>query len=403
MKTYKIDKKEIEGMEISETGYKVLHYDLKGLQGDFSYGDVNENICGNVYKVDGKISLCNWGLHSCKNPVDTLYYYEPLGYSRYFKVNSYGNILHDNRKTVAPIIEFVEEYSLMEFLKLIECYKDNIDEDLFKRVFNSGAITKSYGINSSRGVNGSVGVSFSNGVSNSKGMNESVGVSSSYGVNASVAVHSSGGINSSSGVSYSRGIYLSDGIYSSHGVTESMGVCESNGVSKSCGVYDSKGVNQSEGIYCSDGVNWSKAVYYSVGVNNSKAVGNSYGVNRCKNINNCIFCHAKEYLEGCIFNTKVSESRISDVYWTLKKFDFIPDYTNIYELKNGLEWYQVNLPLVKENTIKQAWSKMPKEMLEYIVSLEEFDTDVFYYITGIDMETDNLIQDNYFVLERDEM
>ena len=118
-------------------------------------------------------------------------------------------------------------------------------------------------------------------------------------------------------------------------------------------------------------------------------MGNSYGVNRCKNINNCIFCHAKEYLEGCIFNTKVSESRIREVYWGLKKFNFVPDYTNIYELKKGLEWYQVNLPLVKENPIEQAWAKMPKEMLDYIISLKEFDKDVFYYITGIDVERNN--------------
>ena len=67
-------------------------------------------------------------------------------------------------------------------------------------------------------------------------------------------------------------------------------------------------------------------------------------------------------------------------------YQFVPYYTNIYDLKGNLEWYRVNLPLLFEYDKKQAWSKMPREMIDYIIGLQEFDKDIFYDITGIKVE-----------------
>ena len=68
MKTYEISRDEIDGMEYVE-GYKAVNYDLttKG-DGKFRYGEKGENIIGKVFKCDGDVELCRWGLHFFKRP-----------------------------------------------------------------------------------------------------------------------------------------------------------------------------------------------------------------------------------------------------------------------------------------------------------------------------------------------
>lgn len=369
MNIYNINKKEIEDMEIKETGYKVLHYDLISRYGGFSYGNINENIVGNVYKMDNNVGLDGeelWygeKLWCCKNPEDLLEFYGFLAHHRYFKVNCYGEISNDGKKTISTIIEFVEEYKMRDFLRIIASSSATYDDTL------SSGIKYSEGINVSNGVTCSRGISLSKCIDNSGGVSESESIAFSKGVCDSTGVRCGDGISKSYGISCSMGIYETVGAYSSDGV------CASNIINDSCGINTSYGVNKSNGINKSYGVNW------SYGVNNS------YGLSGCESVSKCIFCCDVECVKYYIFNKKVSKAKFNEIYEKLKGFEFIPDYTNIFDLSNGEDWTHTNLELVSENTIKQAWSKMPKEMLEYIVSLKEFDADIFYEITGIDVET----------------
>jgi len=64
--------------------------------------------------------------------------------------------------------------------------------------------------------------------------------------------------------------------------------------------------------------------------------------------------------------------------------NYVPKFTNFEKLK---EMYgcDENFPpyALKENTKEEAWADMPKEAVEYLRSLDEFDADIFYNVTGI--------------------
>lgn len=64
MNTYEITKEEIKDMPVMAVGYKAVNYDLT-TKGDsqFRYGEKDENIVGKIFKVDGDIQGCKWGLH----------------------------------------------------------------------------------------------------------------------------------------------------------------------------------------------------------------------------------------------------------------------------------------------------------------------------------------------------
>ena len=75
MKTYEITKAEIDGLDFIE-GYKAVNYDLS-TKGDnkFKYGEKGENIVGKIFKVDGEIEECKWGLHFSKDPAYVFDFY----------------------------------------------------------------------------------------------------------------------------------------------------------------------------------------------------------------------------------------------------------------------------------------------------------------------------------------
>ena len=121
MKTYEIKKSDLIGLEVLATGYKAVNYDNGTLQ-SFRYGEKGESLVGRVFKVDGNISECKWGLHFSKDPENVFNFYAPLGYNKYFKVNAYESVVDstDGFKTVAQIIEFVEEYDIMQYIEIIK-------------------------------------------------------------------------------------------------------------------------------------------------------------------------------------------------------------------------------------------------------------------------------------------
>jgi len=52
-------------------------------------------------------------------------------------------------------------------------------------------------------------------------------------------------------------------------------------------------------------------------------------------------------------------------------------------LKHGEQWELTPIPQAQEISKIEAWKDMPKEAIEYISSLEEFDAEIFEEITGI--------------------
>ena len=195
----------------------------------------------------------------------------------------------------------------------------------------------------------------SNGVSYSNGMSYSNGVSCSNSVNCSY------GVNHSYGVSYSNGVSCSNSVNCSDGVNHSNGVSYSNGV------------NRSDGVSCSDGVSW------------------SYGVLNCCGVDNALFL-ANKPRTFSIFGKEVTEERFNEVYGRLQRAlnGWTPTFNNLRGLyrKFGNDWKLVPIPEAAEISKEEAWKDMPKEAIEYVASLPEFDAAMFKEITGIEAGND---------------
>ena len=156
MKTYEIKKSEIEGLELLAVGYKAVNYD-NGTQQTFRYGEKGENLIGRIFKVDGNVKECKWGLHFSKDPANVFNFYEPLGYNKYFKVHAYGNCVDstDGLKSVAQVIEFVEEYDIMQYIDIIKKFDRTAVSDS-NAVSWSNAVMDSYGLRKCEAVKNGV-------------------------------------------------------------------------------------------------------------------------------------------------------------------------------------------------------------------------------------------------------
>ena len=82
------------------------------------------------------------------------------------------------------------------------------------------------------------------------------------------------------------------------------------------------------------------------------------------------------------FNKKITEARFNEIMDKLYSFGWYPKFNNAEELKGNLEWYETNIPAIVKVDNKTAWSFMPKEMLEYIKNLPEYNEKIFEKITG---------------------
>ncbi len=162
----------------------------------------------------------------------------------------------------------------------------------------------------------------------------------------------------------------------------SDGVNWSNGVNMSNGVNGSNGVNWSNGVNMSDGVNRSNGVNGSNGVNWSFGILNSYGVD-------CALFLANKKRVYLIFGKEVSEGRYLEVKNNLyeKLGIWEPNFNNIKALylKNGSDWKLTPIKNAEEIARQEAWRDMPREAVEYVASLPEFDADMFFEITCIDL------------------
>ena len=152
MKTYEIKKEEVKGEPVAY-GYKAINWD-SSTRGDslFKYGEIDEKLVGKIFRVDGDIAECKWGLHFSEDPAYVFNFYEPLGYNRYFKVAAYEKAVKsdDGFKTVAQCIEFIEEYDLMKFIEIIKLFDRRVTDS--SAVRGSSAVTDSYGIKNCEAV-----------------------------------------------------------------------------------------------------------------------------------------------------------------------------------------------------------------------------------------------------------
>lgn len=152
-------------------------------------------------------------------------------------------------------------------------------------------------------------------------------------------------------------------------------------VSSSSTVSYSDAVSYSNAVSSSDAVSYSKAVSSSNAVSYSDAVSGSYGIRKCDAIKYGIFFYDIDCKKYVLFNKKVTKKRYEEVNQKIRVFNFIPHFDNFYELKGNKEWWALCFPDLCEVDNKTAWSKMPKEMLDYIKSLPEYDEEIFKKIT----------------------
>jgi hypothetical protein len=123
-------------------------------------------------------------------------------------------------------------------------------------------------------------------------------------------------------------------------------------------------------------------------VNWSYGVFNSFGVDRA------IFLANKKRTQ-LIFGKEVSEERYNEVWDKLhnKLNGWKPSFNNAFELylKSGGEWGKVEAEKIYptlENWQEpyEAWKTMPKEAIDYLISLPEFDAEIFKIVTEINVE-----------------
>ena len=371
METIEIQRKELNGAKPLCYGYKAVKWD-SGTKQRFRYGETGEKLEGKIFRVDGDINACSWGLHFSKDPANVFNFYEPLGYNRYFKVAAYENIVDtpDGLKTVAQCIEFVEEYDLMQFINLIKQFdRSSTAVSYSTAVRNSNAVSYSNAVNGSTAVNGSDAVNCSDAVRNSNAVNGSNAVNDSTAVNGSDAVNGSTAVRNSNAVNGSNAVNCSDAVRNSNAVNGSDAVNGSTAVRNSNAVSYSNAVNDSNAVNCSDAVR------------NSTAVNGSYGIRNCRGVFHSLFCSNKDGISHYIFNKKSNKSRVKEVLCKIREFNWIPEFSNWYGIKGNQEWWAFCFPQLQYVDNDIAWSKMPQNMLDYIKELPEFSEAVWKELT----------------------
>ena len=142
-----------------------------------------------------------------------------------------------------------------------------------------------------------------------------------------------------------------------------------NNVQQDKRLYTLCGVNRSDGVNCSDGVNRSFGIH------------NSYGVD------NALFM-ADKPRQCSIFGKAVTEERFNEVWreLQLKLNGWLPSYNNIKSLylKAGSDWKLTPIANAEKLSVKDAWAGMPKEAVDYVRSLPEYDAEMFAKITGME-------------------
>jgi hypothetical protein len=81
---------------------------------------------GKTYTHDGDMELCKAGFHACKKLIDCFLYYNFNPLNKVAKVNLYGEVLSDGKKTCASKIKIVEEISWHDVLEMVNIGHRNV-------------------------------------------------------------------------------------------------------------------------------------------------------------------------------------------------------------------------------------------------------------------------------------
>ena len=92
----------------------------KGMNADMTCRGMRFEI-GKSYHIDGKISLCENGLHFCEKLYDTFSYYDKFE-SRFFEVEASGDIVSGGDKSATSDIVILRELSRIEINRCIYDY-----------------------------------------------------------------------------------------------------------------------------------------------------------------------------------------------------------------------------------------------------------------------------------------
>lgn len=132
------------------------------------------------------------------------------------------------------------------------------------------------------------------------------------------------------------------------------------------------------------GGNYIRGGTYIWGGNNIQGGNYIWGAINCYGIDSAIFI-ANKKREPTIFGKKVTQERFNKVFQKLNSFDWYPKFTNAFSLylKVGSNWEKIPVDKIKSVSKKEAWADMPKEMLDYITSLKEFNPKIFFEVTDI--------------------
>ena len=194
------------------------------------------------------------------------------------------------------------------------------------------------------------------------------------------------------GVNHSHDVNHSESVNRSHDVNYSDSVSYSRDVNRSGGINISHDVNHSNGVDLSDSVNFSGGVSRSHGVNGSNGVSWSFGISNSFGVDMALFLANKPRTYS-IFGHEVSKERFFKVREILfdKLNGWRPTFNNIKALytANGSDWKLTSMKDAEEISKKEAWASMPKEAVEYVKSLPEYDAEMFREITGIEGDETN--------------
>ena len=99
-----------------------------------------------------------------------------------------------------------------------------------------------------------------------------------------------------------------------------------------------------------------------------------------------MFCSNKKN-EYYLFNKKIKKERYKIIWDKLYELlnGWVPQFNNLKKLylKYGNDWKATPINLAEEIQKKEAWEDMPKEAINYLKALTEFNVKIFEEITGI--------------------
>lgn len=363
-------------------GYKAFHRDAKGNLFTEPASTRTYFKVGNIYNIYEKIKMCCSGFHFCKQLKAVFDFYMFSQNVVYCEVEGIkkrdGYILEDGNKVCAKQIKIIKKLTFKQVLKIlqkeleIKKEKDNFYCENIQAVFNSSYIIDSNAIQNSKYIKTSYAVLKGRNINYSNVISYSDTLNYSEVVKGSKMLLNSKVINDSLFVYNSKIVDNGKFIHGSDNIVYSREIISSNSVRFSSYIKDSSNIESS---------------YYVI---NSSLINKSRYISCCQNISNCLFCYDLQDASFCVFNKKVSgerkveiEEKLSNI---LKYKNFNLNFTNASKLMKAKDKSKMALYDFTIYNIGEHFKSFPKEAIDYLKSLPEFDSKIFEKITFIDVK-----------------